>query len=81
MLETIINGGVLISVFAIAAPFLFVLCVIKIVTGANASKKKPDDADDNSAETIDMIYKGLRDLNRRIDNLETLYKSKKNRKE
>jgi hypothetical protein len=48
-----------------------------MVTGGKSRKPEKPDSDD--METLDEIYKGLKDLNRRIDNLETLYK--KNRKE
>lgn len=77
MLETIINTGLLITLFAIAAPFIFVLLVIKIVTSGKNRRDK-DEKHENSDE-LDNIAKGLRDLNRRIDNLETLNKNKRNK--
>jgi hypothetical protein len=77
MWGTIISGGILVSIFAIAAPFIFVLLVIRMVTGGKSRKPEKPDSDD--METLDEVYRGLKDLNRRIDNLETLYK--KNRKE
>ena len=80
MLETIINGGILISIFAIAAPFIFVLLVVKIIVGSNSDKHRRRKTDDEEAESLDRIQRGLKDLNRRIDNLETLH-GKKNRKE
>lgn len=80
MMGTIINGGILISIFAIAAPFIFVLLIISMVTKNRDKDKRFREMDDEEKETMYEIHKGLKDLNRRIENLETLYK-KKNDKE
>lgn len=75
MLGTIINAGVLITLFAIAAPFIFVLLVIRITTGSRHDRR----TNGHEKEEMEDISKGLRDLNRRIDNLETLNKHKKDK--
>lgn len=76
MLETVINGGVIISIFAIAAPFAFVLLVISMAGRRKDRERDQRRTDDTEMETMNEIYKGLKDLNRRIDNLETLYNNK-----
>lgn len=75
MMGPIINGGVLIAIFAIAAPFIFVLLVISMTTKRRNRKDRfrPENED---SETIDEIYRGLKDLNKRINNLETLYRNR-----
>lgn len=78
MLGTIINTGLIITLFAIAAPFIFVLLVLRMTTGRNIKKKEKRERDENSDE-LDNIAKGLKDLNRRIDNLETLKRNKKDK--
>ncbi len=77
MMGPIISSGMIISLFAIAAPFVFVLAVIAIVTGKKEKSRRGDKMSDEDAKMMDEIYRGLRDLNRRIDNLETLYNDKK----
>lgn len=72
MLEPIVNAGMIISLFAIAAPFIFVLLVIKIVTGGKKKGKRKQQKDDDNAETVNEMSRGIRDLKKRIDNLETL---------
>ncbi|MDC7225737.1 MAG: hypothetical protein PQJ61_03110 [Spirochaetales bacterium] len=77
MLGTIVNTGLIITLFAIAAPFIFVLLVIRMTIGRD--KKRTADEDTKNSEDLDEIAKGLRDLNRRIDNLETLNKNKQDK--
>jgi hypothetical protein len=79
MVETIINGGTFIAVFAIAAPFIFVLLIISMTTRGKQKNQKQRNTDDSETDTMNEIYKGLQDLNRRINNLETLYKNKNNK--
>ena len=82
MLETIINAGIIIPLFAIAMPFIFVLLVIKITAGSNKRhrrNKQHRHSEDVNNDDLKEIAKGLRDLNRRIDNLETLNRSKRDK--
>ena len=80
MMGTIVNAGIFIPIFAIAAPFIFVLCVIHMTTrhkgGGSRSHKTDRDESQYDSKMMDEIYRGLKDLNRRIDNLETLYKNR-----
>ena len=80
MLGTIINTGLIITLFAIAAPFIFVLLVIKITAGSNNKSRRHNHQNEQpSNDDLNEIAKGLRDLNRRIDNLETLNRSKRDK--
>ena len=79
MMGTIINGAILIPIFAIAAPFIFVLLVISMTTRSKDKKRSQRGTENEEMETMNEIYKGLKDLNRRIDNLETLYRNKENK--
>ncbi len=77
MLETIINTGLIITLFAIAAPFIFVLLVIRMTTGSGSHKKRGRRRERDENEELNEISRGLKDLNRRIENLETLKNWKK----
>ncbi|MBI9106334.1 MAG: hypothetical protein JEZ04_06265 [Spirochaetales bacterium] len=79
MAETLINGGILISIFAIAAPFIFVLLVISMTTKRREKKEYHQTMDEDETKKMNDIYKGLKDLNRRIDNLETLHHKNNNK--
>lgn len=82
MLGPVINPGLIIPLFAIAAPFVFVLLVIRMMTGSGRKRKARRDArNDETVETMNEIARGLRDLNRRIDNLETLRNRNKNKEQ
>ncbi|HAK46682.1 MAG TPA: hypothetical protein DCO79_12295 [Spirochaeta sp.] len=79
MLETIINTGLIITLFAITAPFIFVLLVIRIVAGSNKRTKKKERSKQDESDDLNDIEKGLRDLDRRMDNLETLNGNKRDK--
>jgi hypothetical protein len=79
MLVPLINTGLIITLFALAAPFIFVLLVIKMVTGSNKKRSASHRTENDETETMNEISKGLRDLNRRIDNLETIKNRDKDR--
>ena len=76
----IVNAGLIIPLFAIAAPFIFVLLVIKIFAGSDKHhRRKNSSRQREENEELKEISRGLRDLNRRIDNLETIRKYKKDK--
>lgn len=80
MMGPIVNTGLIITLFAIAAPFVFVLVVIRMFTGGSRNKgsnERNNQRDNN--EEMREIARGLKDLNRRIDNLETIKKHKRDK--
>lgn len=87
MMGPIINAGLIITLFTIAAPFVFVLLVIRMFTGSDRRERRRDyraerrhrrSQEVNNGD-LDEIAKGLKDLNKRIDNLETIRKYKRDK--
>ena len=80
MVGPLINAGTIITLFAIAAPFVFVLLIVRMTIGSDRRRRKERSRrSDEEIEKMNEISKGLRDLRRRLDNLEAINESKKNK--
>ena len=57
MLGTLINTGLIITMFAIAMPFIFVLLVIKITTSSNNNHRKHRSSEHENSDDLNEIAK------------------------
>lgn len=76
------NGDTLIAVIAIAAPFLFAAWVISISIKAKERKRGNTDQKEQERRKSDReLEEGIRDLAKRIENLEIILRNRKHNKE
>ncbi len=66
---------VLIVFIVIGIPVICVTLIIMSRQWMKNDSKRKDSVKDQEAQIIDDIYWGLKDLNKRIENIETIYKN------